>query len=480
MKTAKLFEPVHQSVGFIMMVVGIIAGTILGMIFKISFFGSPVWLIVAALLLVLSYFCSIKIILILPLIAGMLIAGCRISLELTGGSFIQQFVGQNVEISGTVCEDEDTDESGTTIKIDQLKINGKETAGKIYVKMSSNSEIRRSYIITLKGKLTAGFGVYAGALYRPSIISLKKPSPESPITKTRDFLSEQISRYLPEKEASLGLAYLLGLKNNLSPDLMELLRVVGLTHIVVASGTHLGILVGIARKIFGEISRFAGLLFSLLFITAFATMVGWTASITRAAIVSAFSIIAWYFGRTFRPLRLILIAMAITLLINPANLVNLGWLLSFGSFFGIMILGPKLTNWFFKDEKPHFVAEIIITTIAATLMCAPILLYFFGTISIISLVANLLILPTIPYAMGLTMLTGILGWCPFLPNITGWLTTILLKFHLFVIEFFGAQTMFLIEIPAENPLVFLLYLPIFAPLIYGIIKRWKLSLKPKC
>ena len=125
-------------------------------------------------------------------------------------------------------------------------------------------------------------------------------------------------------------------------------------------------------------------------------------------------------------------------------------------------------------------AEIILATVSATMMCAPILLYYFGTISLISLVANLLILPTIPFAMGLTFLVGVLGigveifggfwFLTVVEKIVVKITTLLLSYHIGVMSFFSEQKSFLVEIPKGDVRVLLLYIPILIPfLIVGLV-----------
>lgn len=172
------------------------------------------------------------------------------------------------------------------------------------------------------------------------------------------------------------------------------------------------------------------------------------------------------------PWRVILIAMGLTLLIEPMNLVNLGWLLSFGSFIGILILAPIMTRFFYGDEKPKLVSELIITTLSATIATAPILLYFFGSLSLISVLANLLILPTIPLAMGLTFLTGIF-------KLFSIPTNLLLKYHLFVMKLFATKTMFLVQIPKNNLLVFLIYVPVVSLVVLAGVKQKRSARKKK-
>jgi len=103
------------------------------------------------------------------------------------------------------------------------------------------------------------------------------------------------------------------------------------------------------------------------------------------------------------------------------------------------------------------VAGIVITTVAATLMSLPIVLYYYGQISLISLVANLLILPTLPYAMGLVFLAGVLADIPGIGIAVAWCATKLLDFHILVVDFFGQMQEFLVKIEPYQAWVFGIY-----------------------
>ena len=186
-------------------------------------------------------------------------------------------------------------------------------------------------------------------------------------------------------------------------------------------------------------------------------MVGWTPSILRAGIMAILNLLAWYVGRRFEAWRIILIVAAFTLMINPNYLINLGWLLSFASYGGIMILGPRLAKFFYGEKKPGFISSIILTTVAATLMTLPVTLYYYGQVSLISVLANLLILPTLPYAMGLVFLTGVCAGISGIEVAVSFLATKLLDFHILVVEFFGGMKQFLIEIEPYHWQVFNIY-----------------------
>ena len=468
-----LGEFIHQSYFVVIFCVGVILGMILALVFRVNFFWSPVWMIFVVGILVFTFFQPRLVFIGLALIAGMTTAFFRVAYELYGEEEIRDAFGQTVVIGGVVDGDPETDESGTKLKITKLRFGEKEVRGSIFVSLKKNEEIQRTDNLILKGKLSEGFGVYAGYMYRPEVLEIARPEPGDLVLKVRNWFAERIKKLIPSPEVDLGLSYLLGMKSGLPKDLSENLRVVGLVHIVVASGAHLSILVEIARKLFGKLSRFAGLLFSVLFILFFMAMVGFTPSILRAGVMSILTLAAWYVGRKIAPWRMILQVAAFTLILNPMFLINLGWLLSFASFGGIMILGPKLMEFFYGDKKPGFVAETIITTIAATLMTLPIVLYFYGTMSLISVVANLLILPTLSYAMGLVFLTGAVSGIPGVEMAVSFLATKLLDFHIVVVEFFGGMKSFLFEMGAGQTWVFLFYGLILVPFLIIFWRRVK-------
>ncbi len=142
-----------------------------------------------------------------------------------------------------------------------------------------------------------------------------------------------------------------------------------------------------------------------------------------------------------------------------------------------MILGPRLVKFFYGTKKPGSIASIIITTVAATLMTLPIILYFYGQVSLISLFANLLILPTLPYAMGLVFLTGVFAGVPGVEVVASWLATRLLSFHIMVVEWLGNMEYFLVKISPYQVWVFGIYVAVFIPLVIFRLRKWTKSLK---
>ncbi len=376
-------------------------------------------------------------------------------------------VETEVVISGTIMKDAGETASGVSYTLTDLHFEKPaelELAGQLYITFSrappTEEPIQRSDYLRLSGQLRAGFGNFVGSISQPTILQVMRPEPGDWFLNLRNQFAKQIRTFIPAPESGLELGYLLGMKAEVDPEIEETLRIVGLTHIVVASGTHLGIIVGFCRKLFGKFSRLASLIFATFCTLVFVGITGLTPSMLRAAFVSELMLIAWYFGRDAPAWRVLLLAAAFTLVVDPQNLVNLAWQLSFGSFAGLMLLSPIITRFFYGDKTPGFIGTSLITSISTMLCCAPILLYSFGSISLLSFVANPLILPTIPIVMLAGCLTGLFGLCnvAFLATLAGGVADAILKYHLAVVGFLSEQVSFIIQLPKNNSWVFLLWL----------------------
>jgi competence protein ComEC len=161
------------------------------------------------------------------------------------------------------------------------------------------------------------------------------------------------------------------------------------------------------------------LLLSLGLIALFLLFAGTSASIVRAAIVSLLSIAAGYYGRSFKPLVLLLFAAAITAFASPYYIwSDISWYLSFLAFYGVMILAPLVQARWSERWKESIVASVALESICAEAMTLPYILHTFGQMSFVGLVANVLVVALVPLAMLLTLIAGLAGML--LAPIVGW------------------------------------------------------------
>ena len=370
-------------------------------------------------------------------------------------SSLASYVGKTVTLSGVVAGDIEYKKDDYRFRLDT-------EYGAVYIMLEQLPEsLKRSDELTLCGTLQAGFGNYDGFLYRPTVTKIAHSSTPDFAVQLRDGFSQSVVEQIGnEEQSNLALSYLTGQKTLLTEEQKQKLRLVGLAHVVVASGYHLSVVVGLAKKYLGKISRFACVAGALLLLTVYISITGFTPSMARAGLMTVLSLWAWYYGRRFHPARLILYVMAISLLLDLNYVTNLAWQLSFASYAGIIFISPLLAKFLYGDKKPGYVAGLIIASISAQLLCLPFTLYYFGSFPLLALVANVLVTPAIPFAMLGTFLLGVTHFPPLV-----FITKQILAFQLAVIDYLAAIPWTSIDFGAENPLVFLSYIPILALLL---------------
>jgi competence protein ComEC len=374
-----------------------------------TIFGSLIWCIAGVVLIVLALWRRYIFLISLLIVGGIIIGLWRGSIQNIELSNIEKLYNKSIIVTGSVREDVDTDTSGhLVIRLDKLTIKNKSIAGMLWVSAKSDVDIKRSDHITIEGKVSPGFGSFAGTMYQARVTNVKRPQPGDVARVVRDWFADGVRRAILDPQASLGIGYLVGQKRALPADLVEALQIAGLTHVVVASGYNLTILVRLARRLFIKVSKYLAALSASLMIAGFVAVTGLSPSMSRAGLVAGLSLAAWYYGRRFHPLVLLSFAAAVTVVINPSYIWgDLGWQLSFAAFAGVMILAPLLQRFFFGDKKPGIVRQILGETISAVIVTAPVLVNAFGQFSNIAIIANLLILPFVPLAMLLTFIAGV-------------------------------------------------------------------------
>lgn len=359
----------------------------------------------------------------------------------------EPYIGQVVAVKGKVREDPSKTTSGaTSLQLENVQLNGLAMPGAIYVSVRKLSDIKRGDIVGVKGVARPGFGSFPMSVSVVGVQSAVRPVPGDIGRVVRDWFADKVRTNIPEPQASLGIGFLTGQKSALPEDLSEALKVAGLTHIVVASGYNLTILVRMARRLFVKVSKFLSAVSSGVMIVLFMAVTGLSPSMTRAGLVSGLSLMAWYYGHKLHPFVLLPFAAAITIAINPSYVWgDLGWQLSFTAFAGVMIAAPLLQHYFYADKEPGVLRQILGETIAAHIVTVPIIALSFGTISHVAIIANILVVPLVPLAMLLTFISGVwaiagLPFADFIAIPTTWLLGYMVQVATFVSELEWAQS----------------------------------------
>jgi competence protein ComEC len=187
---------------------------------------------------------------------------------------------------------------------------------------------------------------------------------------------------------------------------------VGVIHLLVVSGTQVSIILASVLALCGYfgLSGTPRLITVTLANLIFAVMVGAGPSIVRAAVMCEAALIAKAFERENDFYNSIAISAFVLLVLNPLNLFDIGFQLSFMATWALFYVAPAIEEKIVK-YVPVCLSGMVAISIAPTIATTPIIFYNFGQVSFVSIISNFLIVPWVEITVILgfvSTLTGLL------------------------------------------------------------------------
>lgn len=186
----------------------------------------------------------------------------------------------------------------------------------------------------------------------------------------------------------------------------------GLLHILAVSGENVVLLCGMwsfALTLLA-VPRLVRTVLLLPMVCTYVVLTGASPSIVRAGVSGVIALLAVLASRPSDGWLLWLAPAAWLLTVNPANLFDVSFQLSFGAVAGLLVLARPLTRLF--RFLPGPLPEQAGVTTAASISTAPISMLTFGTASLVSVPANLVggfVLGPIMFLGMLSLLLGFVG-----------------------------------------------------------------------
>ena len=342
-------------------------------------------------------------------------------------SDIARYNGSSVTVTGQVTAEPSyrDDSVHLLVRATDIFVNSRSlvTGGQILVQAARDDEYRYGDQVRATGLLAAPASwdtfSYADYLARQNVFSIMRNAGVQVVSsghgsplyaRLLDFKSAIIRRInsaLPEPQAGLLVGILLGNEAGISSDLENDFRRTGASHIIAISGFNMVVITAIIMRVFGGLAgrnRVSATLVAIIFIVAYTILAGAGAGVVRAAMMSVLLVVGQQLRRkTFLPTSLAFATLCMSLL-DPNILLDIGFQLSFCAVLGLGLFADPLARQFrallgrhlsppTADRLHAVLNEPVIVSIAAQIATLPLVVLYFGRVSLVAFPVNVLIVP---------------------------------------------------------------------------------------
>ncbi|NMB82292.1 MAG: ComEC family competence protein, partial [Ignavibacteria bacterium] len=220
-------------------------------------------------------------------------------------------------------------------------------------------------------------------IYRVSdikIISEEKDLLKNLAFKLRKNIDNVIQKYHNKSTTSLLRGLLLADKSMIDFETKVDFINAGVIHVLAVSGLHVGFIVLIFVFLFKRLNPNMRYGFTILGLLMFVVITNYPTSVVRASIMAIVMVLAPLTGRNYNSLNSLALAALIILLLNPMDLFNPGFLLSFSAVISIVTLYPlmaKVINgWKLKSNILKYILLFFSVSFAAQIGTLPFTLFY--------------------------------------------------------------------------------------------------------
>ena len=232
--------------------------------------------------------------------------------------------------------------------------------------------------------------------------------------RSRDAWFASLRPYLAGDDLAVAAALIMGKKDLLGEKVKSAYADTGAIHVLAVSGLHVGILALIVMQLLRLLvpprpfwlALRTGL--TILLVWYFALVTGLSASVQRAALMVTVVLIGKQLNRNNNIFNLLAIAALVMLLVEPKQLFQVGFQLSFAAVAGIALFTRRLQRLVYLPGKLSVLWDAIAVSTAAQLGTLPLSLYYFGQFPLYFMLSGTLVIVFAYLVLGLGLLHGFL------------------------------------------------------------------------
>ena len=261
-----------------------------------------------------------------------------------------------------------------------------EINGRIVSLSNINDNIEVGNKLLVKGKFSENKNISNGVIgeYKIEDYKILKPDFIDKLYKRRKYVFEGIESKLGERKAALITSVSFGYKGELDEDHEELMKNLGISHVISVSGLHLVLVYSVLR-------RFLGVKLSLVLALVYVLFSGASAPAVRSYIMIVILNLGKIVKRNYNPIASLSLAGIILLLMKPYYTYNLGFILSFLATLGIILFNNDLNKKLYK--LPNSIRNTIAISLSAQILTLPIIILYFNEVSLNFIVGNIVVIP---------------------------------------------------------------------------------------
>ncbi len=254
----------------------------------------------------------------------------------------------------------------------------------------------------------------------------------------RQQATERLFAAMREDDAGMLCAMLLGEKAYLPEEEKEMYQRTGIGHMLVISGLHISLLAaGLFYFLRSYVMPMKGaVVVTIAFLFLYAQFTGFQVAAVRAVLMMSCSLFARYAGRSYDPLSALSLSGIVTIVLEPAQLFQCGFLLSYTAVGGILLFAPVME----KSSRSKLWQSVFFSA-SVFAVTAPIMLWFYYEICPYSVLANVLVLPFLSLLVGIGAAGCIVSF--FWPSGGAFL----LSFAHYILEFYESVCRVILSLP---------------------------------
>ena len=236
---------------------------------------------------------------------------------------------------------------------------------------------------------------------------------DNAVFQIRQNLDERIALLQNKTTSALLRGLLLADRSQIDYEIQDDFVNSGVVHVLSVSGLHVGYIVLIFLIIFSRFNLYLKYILTILGLVFYTILTGADSPVVRSTVMAIILLSAPILQRNYNSLNGLALAAFIILAINPNQLFNPSFQLSFTAMLALVLIYPMFSKEIGKHKIKSKILKYILLFLASTLAAQvgtlPFTLTYFHRFSISSFIANMIVIPLSGLIVGLGIFSLFIG-----------------------------------------------------------------------